>query len=59
MATDQFARDGRQRLMANEPKRPEPEIMPPAPKVEPQRDAPEIPPDKDAPEKRSPIQGVK
>jgi hypothetical protein len=44
-------------VMANEPKRPEPEIMPPVPEVEPQRDAPEIPLDKDAPEKRGPIQG--
>jgi hypothetical protein len=41
--------------MGGEPKKPEPEIMPPVPEVEPERDIPEIPPDKDAPEKKSPI----
>jgi hypothetical protein len=44
--------------MDNEPKRQEPEIMPPVPKTEPQRIQPEIPPDKDAPEKNSPTKGV-
>jgi hypothetical protein len=33
--------------MNNEPKRQEPEIMPPVPKGEPERLVPEIPPDKD------------
>jgi hypothetical protein len=42
--------------MDSEPKRQEPEIMPPVPEVEPARNVPEIPPDKDAPEKKSPIQ---
>jgi hypothetical protein len=41
--------------MDGEPKKQEPEIMPPVPGVEPERDIPEIPPDKDAPEKKSPI----
>jgi hypothetical protein len=41
--------------MDGEPKKQEPEIMPPVPEVEPERDIPEIPPDKDAPEKKSPI----
>jgi hypothetical protein len=41
--------------MNGEPKKQEPEIMPPVPEVEPERNAPEIPPDKDAPEKKSPI----
>src|SRR5580658_10118763 len=41
----------------DQPKLPEPEIMPPVPKTEPQRVVPEIPPDTDAPEKRSPSQG--
>jgi hypothetical protein len=41
--------------MADEPKRQEPEIMPPVPQEEPQRNVPEIPPDKDAPEKDAPI----
>ena len=40
--------------MADEPKRQEPEIMPPVPQEEPQRNVPEIPPDKDAPEKEGP-----
>jgi hypothetical protein len=43
--------------MDNEPKRQEPEIMPPAPIEEPQRGLPEIPSDKDAPEKKGPIRG--
>jgi hypothetical protein len=42
--------------MGGEPKKQEPEIMPPVPQVEPQRNVPEVPPDKDAPEKKSPIQ---
>jgi len=41
--------------MADEPKRQEPEIMPPVPQEEPQRKVPKIPPDKDAPEKEAPI----
>jgi hypothetical protein len=41
--------------MNGEPKKQEPEIMPPVPKVEPEREVPEIPPDKDAPEKKGPI----
>jgi hypothetical protein len=41
----------------NEPKRPEPEIMPPVPNTEPQRSQPEIPADKDAPAKDSPAKG--
>jgi hypothetical protein len=44
--------------MNDEPKKQEPEIMPPVPKVEPvepERPGPEIPPDKDVPEKESPI----
>ncbi len=43
--------------MDNEPKRPQPEIMPPVPNVQPEREVPEIPPDKDAPEKNSPERG--
>jgi hypothetical protein len=43
-------------VMDSEPKKQEPEIMPPVPEVEPERNVPEIPPDKDAPEKKSPIQ---
>jgi hypothetical protein len=42
--------------MDNDPKRQEPEIMPPVPDVVPERSVPEIPPDKDAPEKKGPIQ---
>jgi hypothetical protein len=38
----------------DEPKQPQPEIVPPVPKTEPQRRSVEIPPDKDAPEKRGP-----
>ncbi len=41
----------------NEPKRPEPEIMPPVPNTAPQRSQPEIPADKDAPAKDSPAKG--
>jgi hypothetical protein len=41
--------------MNGEPKKQEPEIMPPVPEVEPPRTVPEIPPDKDAPEKKGPI----
>jgi hypothetical protein len=41
----------------DQPKRPEPEIMPPVPNTEPQRIVPEIPPNQDAPEKRSPTKG--
>lgn len=43
--------------MDGEPKRQEPEIMPPVPEVAPGRRAPEIPPNKDTPEKNVPIQG--
>jgi hypothetical protein len=42
--------------MNGEPKKQDPEIMPPVPEVEPERNVPEIPPDKDAPEKKRPIQ---
>jgi hypothetical protein len=42
--------------MNDEPKKQEPEIMPPVPEVEPERNVPEIPPDKDAPEKKGPTQ---
>jgi len=41
----------------DQPKQPEPEIMPPVPDTEPQRTAPEIPPNLDAPEKSSPTKG--
>jgi hypothetical protein len=44
------------RIMNSEPKKQEPEIMPPVPEVEPEQNVPEIPPDKDAPEKKGPIQ---
>jgi hypothetical protein len=37
--------------MDTEPKKQEPEIVPPAPVVEPPRNVPEIPPDKDTPGK--------
>jgi hypothetical protein len=43
--------------MNNEPKRQEPEFMPPVPKGEPERLVPEIPPDKDAPERKLPYAG--
>jgi hypothetical protein len=42
--------------MNDEPKKQEPEIMPPVPVVEPERNIPEVPPDKDAPEKKGPTQ---
>jgi hypothetical protein len=42
--------------MNDEPKKQEPEIMPPLPEVEPERNLPEIPLDKDVPEKKGPIQ---
>ena len=42
--------------MNGEPKKQEPEIMPPVPEVEPERNVPEIPPDKDVPEKKGPVQ---
>ena len=42
--------------MADQPKRHEPEIMPPVPQEEPQRNVPEIPPDK---VKRKPPSGLK
>jgi hypothetical protein len=41
----------------DQPKQPEPEILPPVPKSEPQRTVPAIPPNQDAPEKRSPTKG--
>jgi len=44
-------------IVSDQPKSPEPEIMPPVPQAEPQRDTPEIPPDKNAPEKNSPSKG--
>ena len=37
-----------------EPKKQEPEIVPPVPEVEAERNVPEIPPDKDAPERKAP-----
>jgi hypothetical protein len=43
--------------MDKEPKRQEPEIMPPQPQIEPARSVPEIPPDNDVPEKTTPVQG--
>jgi hypothetical protein len=43
--------------MDNEPKRQQPEIMPPVPQEAPTRAVPEIPADKDAPEKISPVRG--
>src|SRR5580692_3060592 len=45
------------KAIMDQPKRPEPEIMPPVPNTEPQRTVPEIPPNQDAPEKRSPTKG--
>jgi len=39
----------------DEPKRPEPEIVPPVPETEPRREGVEVPLDKDAPEKCSPV----
>jgi hypothetical protein len=44
--------------MNGEPKKQEPEIMPPLPKVEPEPEVPEISPDKDAPEKKGPIRAT-
>jgi hypothetical protein len=41
--------------MNGEPKKQEPDIMPPVPEGELDRKEPEIPPDKDAPEKKGPI----
>jgi hypothetical protein len=38
--------------MNSEPKRQEPEIVPPVPNMVPGRSMPEIPPDKDAPQKQ-------
>jgi hypothetical protein len=43
--------------MATEPKKSEPDIVPPVPDLEPGPDLPEIPPDKDAPE-RGPRKGL-
>ena len=43
-------------IMDEEPKRQEPEILPPVPQGEPGRSTPEIPPDKDVPAKSVPIQ---
>jgi hypothetical protein len=43
--------------MNDEPKRQEPEIMPPVPEVGPLPTPQEVPQDKDAPEKKGPIQG--
>jgi hypothetical protein len=43
--------------MDNEPKRQEPEILPPVPVDEPERVMPEIPSNKDVPEKKSPTTG--
>jgi hypothetical protein len=45
--------------MDKEPKRQEPEIMPPRPQVEPGRSVPEIPPDNDVPEKTTPVREEK
>jgi hypothetical protein len=44
--------------MNDEPKKQEPEIMPPGPKVEPERPGPEIPSDKDVPERESHIRAA-
>jgi hypothetical protein len=41
-------------VMSSDPKKIEPEIMPPVPEVEPQRRPQEIPQDKDAPQKEAP-----
>jgi hypothetical protein len=40
----------------DQPKQPEPEIMPPVPNTEPQRTVPEIPPNH-TPEKSTPTKG--
>jgi hypothetical protein len=42
-------------VMDNNPKRQEPDIMPPHPKEEPDQIRPEIPPDKDVPRKETPL----
>jgi hypothetical protein len=47
----------RRPMMDEEPKRQEPDILPPVPQVEPGRSMPEIPPDKGVPEKSVPTQG--
>jgi hypothetical protein len=44
--------------MANEPKKQEPEIMPPVPQKEPERSVPEIPPDKEIPQKITPKRAI-
>ena len=44
--------------MNDEPKKQEPEIVPPGPKVEPERPGPEIPSDKDVPERESHIRAA-
>jgi hypothetical protein len=44
--------------MAEQPKRQEPEIMPPKPNVEPQRSPTEIPQDKHTPERNAPARGT-
>ena len=49
----------RKPTMDKEPKRQEPEIMPPRPQIEPARSVPEIPPDNDVPEKTTPVRGEK
>jgi hypothetical protein len=51
--SNEFASDYPRAVM-DEPKRPEPEIVPPVTETEPRREGVEVPPDKDAPEKRSP-----
>jgi hypothetical protein len=56
-STGSFIKHLGRTVMNNEPKRQEPEIMPPVPKGEPERLVPEIPPDKDAPERKTPIRG--
>ena len=43
--------------MDDEPKRQEPEIMPPVPNMVPGPGVPEIPPDKDAPQRKDPSKG--
>jgi hypothetical protein len=44
--------------MNGEPKKQEPEILPPVPEVEPEPNVPEIPPDKDAQEKKVPVRSA-
>ena len=48
-------RQSEEPIMDEEPKRQEPEILPPVPQVEPGRSTPEIPPE-DVPAKSVPIQ---